>query len=130
MCVVCVSVNVCMCVSCVYAVWIYVCMCAVLCGCMFACVCMCIYVCVLTYILTGRLWQIIASGSTAYDIPWPSGFMSFLDSLRVFLVDVISLTRANCAQPMSYYDSLVVVLVGFKIVLFDSGSPLQVRGVS
>jgi hypothetical protein len=35
----------------------------------------------------------------------------------VFLVDVISLTRANCAQPMSFYTSLVVVLVGFKLVI-------------
>jgi hypothetical protein len=36
---------------------------------------------------------------------------------KVFLVDVISLTRANCAQPMSYFDSLLVLLVGLKIIL-------------
>ncbi len=35
----------------------------------------------------------------------------------MFLADVISLTRANCAQPMNYYTSLVVVLVSFKLVL-------------
>ena len=61
--------------------------------------------------------QIIASGSTAYAIPWPASFQAFLNGLRVFLVDVISLTRASCAQPMTYFSSLVVVLVGFKILL-------------
>ena len=35
----------------------------------------------------------------------------------MFLADVISLTRANCAQPMSYYTSLVVLLLAFKLVL-------------
>ena len=135
--------------------------------------------------------QIIASASSAYDIPWPSEFSALLDGLRVFLVrattggsagtsepgregwgeaemghrvlirrrqshachaaqsvvpcsvcpsvvpelellhlawlvllcfptpqvDVISMTRANCAQPMTFYDSLVVMLVGFKVVV-------------
>lgn len=42
---------------------------------------------------------------------------SFISSLRVFLVDVISLTRTNCTQPMTYYASMVVVLVGLKVVL-------------
>ena len=37
--------------------------------------------------------------------------------MRIFLVDVISMTRANCAQPMTYYTNLVVVLLGLKIVL-------------
>jgi hypothetical protein len=32
-------------------------------------------------------------------------------------VDVVSLTRANCAQPMTFYSSMVLVLLGFKIVL-------------
>ena len=61
--------------------------------------------------------QIIASGSTVYDIPWPPEFMSFISTLRLFLVDVISITKASCAQPMNYYDSMVVVLLGMKIVL-------------
>ncbi len=37
--------------------------------------------------------------------------------MQVFLVDVISLTRANCAQPMSYFSSLLVLLLGLKILL-------------
>ncbi len=37
--------------------------------------------------------------------------------VQVFLVDVISLTRISCAQPMSYYTSLVVLLIGFKLTL-------------
>ena len=52
-----------------------------------------------------------------YDIPWPSTFLRYLSALRVFLVDVISITQANCAQPMTYYASLVVVLLGLKLAL-------------
>lgn len=61
--------------------------------------------------------QIVASGSTAYSIPWPPSFQRTLDAMKVFLVDIISLTRANCAQPMNYYDSMVVMLVGLKLLL-------------
>ena len=52
-----------------------------------------------------------------YNIPWPSAFMSFISSLRLFLIDVVSITKASCARPMTYYDSLVAVLVGTKVVL-------------
>ena len=51
-----------------------------------------------------------------YAIPWPPAFQSLLSALRVFLVDVVSITRTNCAQPMNYYASMVVVLVGVKLV--------------
>ena len=61
--------------------------------------------------------QIIASASTAYTIPWPPAFTSFLSVLRVFLVDVVSITRTNCAQPLDYYASMTVVLVGVKVLL-------------
>ena len=64
-----------------------------------------------------RVPQIIASGSTVYDIPWPPQFMSFISTLRLFLIDVVSITKANCARPMNYYDSMMVVLVGTKLVL-------------
>ena len=43
--------------------------------------------------------------------------MTFISTLRIFLVDVVSITKANCAQPMNYYDSLVLVLAGLKFVL-------------
>jgi hypothetical protein len=33
--------------------------------------------------------QIIASGSSAYDVPWPASFQRLLDVCKVFLVDVI-----------------------------------------
>ena len=62
-------------------------------------------------------WQIIASASAVYDIPWPPVFMSFASVLRVFLVDIISITKANCAQPMNYYASMMILLVGTKVVL-------------
>ena len=47
--------------------------------------------------------QIIASANSTYDIPWPQNFGSYINGMKVFLVDVISLTKANCASPMSYY---------------------------
>ena len=56
--------------------------------------------------------QIVASASSAYSIPWPPSFNSLLSTLRVFLVDVVSITRTNCAQPMNYYGSLMTVLIG------------------
>ena len=37
--------------------------------------------------------QIIASGSAVYDIPWPPQFFSLISSLRLFLVDVVSITK-------------------------------------
>ena len=106
--------------------------------------------------------QIIASCSTVYDIPWPTSFLSFVSDMRVFLVDIISITKgsrrelltlvwggggppppppllfsvvivcvclcvrvcvsvlglsASCAQPMTYYASMMVVLIGLKLAL-------------
>jgi hypothetical protein len=61
--------------------------------------------------------QIIASANSAYDIPWPSTFRRFLSLLRVFLVDVVAVTQASCAQPMNYYASVMVVCVGLKLLL-------------
>ena len=41
--------------------------------------------------------QINASGSTAYDVPWPPVFAAFLAGMRVFLIDAIRLTaRSPC----------------------------------
>ena len=43
--------------------------------------------------------------------------MSLISTLRLFLIDVVSITKANCARPMNYYDSMMVVLVGTKLAL-------------
>jgi len=61
--------------------------------------------------------QILASANTAYSIPWPSAFHSFLDDIKVVLVDVAGLIPANCTQTMTYYKQLVVDLVTFKAAL-------------
>ena len=61
--------------------------------------------------------KIIASASNVYAIPWPPAFQSLLSALRVFLVDIVSITRTNCAQPMNYYSSMLLVLLGVKGVL-------------
>jgi hypothetical protein len=44
-------------------------------------------------------------------------FRRFLSLLRVFLVDVVAITQASCAQPMNYYASMMVVCVGLKLAL-------------
>ena len=38
-----------------------------------------------------------------HPVSQPQNFGSFLDGMKVFLVDVVSLTKANCASPMTYY---------------------------
>lgn len=63
------------------------------------------------------LLQVIASANSAYNIPWPPAFKSLLDALQVVLVDIISLTRANCAQPMDYLMSVLVLVISFKIII-------------
>jgi hypothetical protein len=63
------------------------------------------------------MMQIIASANSAYDIPWPSTFRRFLSLLRVFLVDVVAITQASCAQPMDYFTNMMVVCVGLKLAL-------------
>jgi hypothetical protein len=61
--------------------------------------------------------QIIASANSVYQIPWPTSFSAFLDVLKLFLVDLITLTKANCAQPINFYASLTMVLLVFKAVV-------------
>jgi positive regulator of sigma E activity len=70
------------------------------------------------------MMQVLASASSAYSIPWPDTFLQFLNILKLFLIDVISITRANCAQPMTYFQSMVALLVGIKIaVILLVGAP-------
>jgi hypothetical protein len=61
--------------------------------------------------------QVLAASNTAYDIPWPPAFKQFLDYTKVVLVDLFGLIPATCAQPMTYYTTLIVTLVTFKLVL-------------
>jgi hypothetical protein len=42
--------------------------------------------------------QIISAANSAYNIPWPSAFASLQNVLKLFLIDVISLTKADCAS--------------------------------
>ena len=34
--------------------------------------------------------QIITSANSVYDIPWPTSFSAFLDVMKLFLVDVVT----------------------------------------
>ncbi len=40
--------------------------------------------------------QIIASANSVYDIPWPTAFSAFLDVMKLFLVDIITVRRRRC----------------------------------
>jgi hypothetical protein len=61
--------------------------------------------------------QILAASNSAYHIPWPAVFANFLSQLKVVLVDVYGLIPAECTRPMTFYTSLIVTLVAFKLVL-------------
>ncbi len=61
--------------------------------------------------------QIIASANSAYAIPWPPLFSRLLLSLRLFLIDVASITQLGCSQPVTFYTSLCIVLLGLKLAL-------------
>jgi hypothetical protein len=39
--------------------------------------------------------QIVASASSVYNIPWPTSFSAFLDVMKVFLVDIITITKVR-----------------------------------
>jgi len=52
--------------------------------------------------------QILAATVTAYDIPWPVLFADTVNSLRIFVLDVVQATRLQCAQPVSYLESFHV----------------------
>ncbi len=74
------------------------------------------------------MMQILASASSAYNIPWPSVFLQFLNILKLFLIDVISITRANCAQPMTYFQSMATLLFGIKVaIIVLVGAPMYVQ---
>lgn len=49
--------------------------------------------------------------------PWPSFVQRMLNSMQVFLMEVMKVSRLSCAQPMSFTASLVTTLVVFKAVL-------------
>lgn len=58
--------------------------------------------------------QVLAAGNAAYNIPWPSAFSTFLNYIKVVLVDIAGLVPANCTQSMDYYKSLLIELLAFK----------------
>jgi hypothetical protein len=53
-----------------------------------------------------------------YDIPWPSSFSSFLDVMKVFLVDVITLTKARALPPHRTLHALLFARTVLACVVF------------
>jgi hypothetical protein len=39
--------------------------------------------------------QIVASANSVYNIPWPTSFSAFLEVMKVFLVDIITITKVR-----------------------------------
>jgi hypothetical protein len=61
--------------------------------------------------------QIVAAANSAYSIPWPPSFASLQNAMKLFLIDVISLSKADCASPVLYYQTLLITLLGFKAII-------------
>ena len=61
--------------------------------------------------------QIIASANSVYDIPWPTSFSAFMDVMKLFQVDLLTITKANCTVRLDYYQSLLLTLLLFKVGL-------------
>ena len=59
--------------------------------------------------------QIIASANSVYDIPWPTSFSAFMDVMKLFQVDLLTVTKANCTVRLDYYQSLLLTLLLFKV---------------
>lgn len=57
--------------------------------------------------------QVVGSANTAFRITWPEAFEETMNSFKVAMLDILTLTRASCAAPMSFYDSFTVTLVLF-----------------
>ena len=49
--------------------------------------------------------------------PLAPDFSNLLDVMKVFMVDIITVTKANCAARMDYYQQLLLTLMVFKTVL-------------
>lgn len=45
-----------------------------------------------------------SSANSALTVPWPPVFSSFLNSMKVALLDLLTTTQAGCAAPMTFYD--------------------------
>src|SRR5262245_56756926 len=69
--------------------------------------------------------QIVACVNDVYSIPWPPNFSSFLDILKVFLVDVLTVTKANCAVRFTYFQSTLLTLMVFKGARFVEWNDLD-----
>lgn len=61
--------------------------------------------------------QVLASANTSMSIPWPDVFATFLNTLKVAMLDLLTLTRTGCATPLNFYDNLLITLC-----LFAGGS--------
>lgn len=49
--------------------------------------------------------QIVGSANVAFRINWPTVFEDAINAMKVAMLDVITITRAGCAAPMTFYDT-------------------------
>jgi hypothetical protein len=55
--------------------------------------------------------QVLASANGVYEIPWPTSFAAFLDFLKVFLVDLVTISRTNCAERYDMASACLAIAV-------------------
>lgn len=69
--------------------------------------------------------QVSASANSAMSVPWPTSLRDFFDSMKVAMLDLLTLSRASCAAPMSFWDSF-----GVTMGLFVGASILGVMALA
>lgn len=61
--------------------------------------------------------QVVGAANSSYTIAWPAAFNSLVAMLKVFLLQVVTVLRAECASSMTYYDSMLVTLLLFVALI-------------
>jgi len=60
--------------------------------------------------------QIIGNANTAFSAPWPASFVTFANAMKVFMLELLALTRTSCATPVTFYTSFSFNVFGMTAV--------------
>ena len=57
--------------------------------------------------------QVVTCANSIYVAPWPSQFAGFLDTFKVFLLDIMTITKSNCSTRLTYFQVCVTWVFKF-----------------
>ena len=60
--------------------------------------------------------QIVGNANTAFAAPWPSQFVELATGMKVFMLELLTLTRTSCTTPVTFYTAFNVNVVGLTVV--------------